>query len=83
MIYGICKLCEGLKYVQEHHWCPRGRHSADMKERNRIILLCTPCHINTHSLDNQKFWEKYHKDRKEFIKVKVFKVAICERAGAK
>ncbi|HEX8234866.1 MAG TPA: hypothetical protein VF600_02830 [Abditibacteriaceae bacterium] len=67
---GVCELCGRLMpQLPRHHLIPRTRHRkkraqrtferADMKER--IAMLCRPCHRNVHAvLDNKELESNYN-----------------------
>jgi 5-methylcytosine-specific restriction endonuclease McrA len=67
---GLCELCERvMPQLTRHHLIPRKRHRkkrtqrtferADMKER--IAMLCQPCHRHIHAvLDNKDLEQNYN-----------------------
>jgi len=64
---GSCELCRrGVSVLTKHHLIPRTRHrnrrnkrEFDRREvRERIALLCRPCHKQVHALLDEKVLER-------------------------
>ena len=43
-----CALCDSSRYIQIHHYCPRGQGGNDSVEN--LITLCSVCHGLVHGV---------------------------------
>lgn len=43
-----CALCDSPKYIQVHHYCPRGQGGNDTP--HNLITLCSKCHGLVHGV---------------------------------
>jgi len=41
-----CALCDSTRYLQIHHYCPRGKGGNDTP--HNLITLCMHCHSHVH-----------------------------------
>ena len=44
-----CALCDSTKYIQIHHYIPRGRGGGN--HPHNLITLCADCHALVHGMD--------------------------------
>ena len=59
-----CELCGRTTVpLTEHHLIPRARHNKKVKrdlgaDRNKVAMLCRPCHSQIHDLFTEKELER-------------------------
>lgn len=59
-----CELCaRTTQPLTEHHLVPRARHNKKVKrdlgaDRNKVAMLCRPCHSQIHDLYTEKELER-------------------------
>lgn len=59
-----CELCERTALpLTEHHLVPRARHNKKVKrdlgkDRNKVAMICRPCHNQIHDLFTEKELER-------------------------
>ena len=62
--YPPCELCaRTTQPPTEHHLIPRARHNKKVKrdlgkDRNKVAMICRPCHSQLHKLFTEKELER-------------------------
>lgn len=47
-----CALCDSTKYIQIHHYIPRGKGGSN--SLHNLITLCSDCHAQAHGIEVYK-----------------------------
>lgn len=58
-----CALCDSTKYIQIHHYIPRGRGGGN--HPHNLITLCADCHAAAHGLILADWWPEDMQERVE------------------
>lgn len=82
----FCELCGGHSHLTVHHFLFQHKCLKDLatkktitpstwtaeyiNQHQKLFTLCRQCHSDVHSMSNERFYEKYGKQRSYYVFIK-------------